>query len=542
MLFPKFSRRTFFRALSGAALGAFATKAGVLSVRDAEAASSDTGPSDVATSKARAIDVRRYARALKNRLKAYRRARKKRLPTQRANRDVRTFGPAFGYTKVLPKDDIAEPSPAQFRVYQQEIKKGKFQSFEDNVASGAKGFKNPIGAHCTDLQGFDASQFSIPPAPAVESAEASAEIAELYWMALCRDVSFSDYETDSTVSSAISDLNSGYSDFRGAKVDGLVTPGTLFRSGAPGRLIGPYVSQLLLLDVATGRLSFDQRQQTTKPGSDWMTRSDFFNFRQGGNRDGNEHVFDETKRYIRNGRDLAMVVWDDKTFSTYLHGFYILFNMGISRDSGNPYTTARVSTGFVTGDYPQIMSELAGVILPALKAAWWQKWNVHLRIRPEEFAGRIHYHKVGATDYSFLSPEILESTVLEQVFTYNGLIDASAYPGNGASYLLPMAYPEGCPNHPSYPSGHAVMAGAAATLLKAHFDENEVIKSPMIPNADGTALEPYTGGETLTVGNEINKLASNICEGRNWAGLHYRSDMEQGLRLGEKVAIELLRE
>ena len=541
MKFLKFTRRGFFQALGSFTLGAALSKAGALSPSEAEAQTADVGPLDRASKKARTLESNRYVRALRIRFRAFRRAQRKRLPRQKPNRDIRRFGEAFAYSKVLPKDGFSEPNAAQFSVLQRELRRGKFQQFEDNVASGAKGYKNPLGAHNVDLEGFDATQFTCPPAPDVDSAETAAEMAELYWMAMCRDIPFIDYWTDDTVSAAASDLSNNYTDFRGLKEGSLVTPGSLFKGSVPQRLTGPFVSQLLLLPVTTGRLTFDQKQTTSVAGSDWLTRTDFFNFRQGGNRDGNDHVFDTTKRYIRNGRDLAMFVWDDRTFSAYLHAFYILYNMGISRDSGNPYTFARASTGFVTGDYPQIMGQLTSVCLPALKAGWWQKWLVHMRIRPEELAGRIHFHKTGDKDYSFLSSEILDSAVLDRIFDYNGNIDAVAYPGNSASYLLPQAYPEGCPNHPAYPSGHAVMAGACVTLLKAHFDEEEVITNPMIPNADGTDLEPYTD-ETLTVGGELNKLAVNMVEGRNFGGLHYRSDMEQGIRLGERVATELLRQ
>jgi membrane-associated phospholipid phosphatase len=36
--------------------------------------------------------------------------------------------------------------------------------------------------------------------------------------------------------------------------------------------------------------------------------------------------------------------------------------------------------------------------------------------------------------------------------------------------LLPVAYAEGCPTHPSYPAAHAATAGACATVLKAFFN------------------------------------------------------------------------
>ena len=45
-----------------------------------------------------------------------------------------------------------------------------------------------------------------------------------------------------------------------------------------------------------------------------------------------------------------------------------------------------------------------------------------------------------------------------------------------------------------------------------------------------------------TVGSEVNKLAFNVAMGRDWAGIHYRSDAVEGLRLGESVAISVLQD
>jgi hypothetical protein len=52
-------------------------------------------------------------------------------------------------------------------------------------------------------------------------------------------------------------------------------------------------------------------------------------------------------------------------------------------------------------------------------------------------------------------------------------------------------------------------------------------------------VEPWEG-PALTLGNEINTLASNIVLGRDAAGVHYRSDSSQGLLVGEEQAIGLL--
>ena len=111
----------------------------------------------------------------------------------------------------------------------------------------------------------------------------------------------------------------------------------------------------------------------------------------------------------------------------------------------------------------------------------------------------------------------------------------------GSSALLPHSYPEGAPTHPSYPAGHAVIAGACATVLKAFFNENFVIPQAVTPAPDGQTLKPYKEGE-LKVGAELDKLAENVALGRDWAGIHWRSDGDAGLRLGEAVAINVLRE
>jgi hypothetical protein len=109
------------------------------------------------------------------------------------------------------------------------------------------------------------------------------------------------------------------------------------------------------------------------------------------------------------------------------------------------------------------------------------------------------------------------------------------------SFLLAQAYPEGSPTHPSYPAAHAVNAGACATILKAFFDETYVIPDPVEATADGARLEPWRGS-ALTLGGEIEKLAANIALARNAAGVHFRSDSIEGLKLGEDVALGLLAE
>jgi hypothetical protein len=88
------------------------------------------------------------------------------------------------------------------------------------------------------------------------------------------------------------------------------------------------------------------------------------------------------------------------------------------------------------------------------------------------------------------------------------------------------------------------VAGACVTILKALFDESYVLPNPVVATADGSALVPYTGPDAgqLTVGGELNKLAANIGVGRNIAGVHWRSDYVESLKLGEALAISVLKD
>jgi hypothetical protein len=113
------------------------------------------------------------------------------------------------------------------------------------------------------------------------------------------------------------------------------------------------------------------------------------------------------------------------------------------------------------------------------------------------------------------------------------------------SHLLPMAFPEGSPMHPSYGAGHATVAGACVTILKAFFDETHPLPFAFRANPadNGATLEELTSlSEPLTVGGELNKVCSNISIGRNMAGVHYFTDYIESIRLGEQIACAILEE
>jgi hypothetical protein len=89
-----------------------------------------------------------------------------------------------------------------------------------------------------------------------------------------------------------------------------------------------------------------------------------------------------------------------------------------------------------------------------------------------------------------------------------------------------------------------VVAGACATALKAFFNETFVLPNPVVASDDGQSLLPYTGADAgqITVGGELNKLADNVALGRDIAAVHWRSDAQQALLLGEAVTISILRD
>jgi hypothetical protein len=106
--------------------------------------------------------------------------------------------------------------------------------------------------------------------------------------------------------------------------------------------------------------------------------------------------------------------------------------------------------------------------------------------------------------------------------------------------LLPVAWPEGAPLHPAFPAAHAATAGAMVTVLKAYYAEAWELPDPVEPTPDGSELRSID--TALTVGGELDKLAWNLALGRAFAGVQWRSDAHAGLRLGEAVAVALLRE
>lgn len=434
------------------------------------------------------------------------------------------------FTKGMPHNALGEVDQDVYNTYLAAIETGDRNLLDSISTPGNITLRNIENIWSIDYLGPDSHSLSIPAAPAISSAEHGSEFAELYWQALTRDVPFSSYDENPTIQAAADDLNK-MSDFRGPKNQGQVTTDTLFRGITPGELSGPYISQFLTMDIPYGAMLVPQKIITAPLGQDYISTYDDWLNQQNGNV-AKRKTNDPVHRYIRSGRDIGEYVGRDFLYQPYLNAALILTRaLKLPFDSNNPYIKPENPSqhGHNTFGGHHLYHMVVRIANIAQKHAWYQKWAVHRRLRPEEYGGRVHNALIGEADYP-IPEDLLNSQALQNTYSTWG------------SYLLPQQYPEGVPPHPAYPAGHATIAGACSTMLKALMNEDTVIENPLVSNIDGTELVAYTGVDTLTVGGELNKLAANISIGRDFAGVHWRSDSIEGMFLGERIAINVLRD
>ena len=381
--------------------------------------------------------------------------------------------------------------------------------------------------------------------------------------------------------------------------DGL-TVKTLFRGSAPGAKDGPYLSQFMLLgtlDLSEGQdenfnrtggnpldgkieyglQTINQAQLVPEEREDYMTTwEDWLNVQQGTRLPQPPHG---TTRRIHTPRDLAGYVHFDALYQAYLNACLILLANGAQVDMGNPIlqNRDRNSTGFATWGGPHILSLVTEVATRGLRAARRTKFQVHRRARPEVIAARIAQIASGHDDgfdemargkvttmltelgFDHNQGVAQPGTILDWVSQYNAAQNAPEDAAEerpatalteATNILLPMAFVEGSPMHPAYGAGHATVAGACVTILKAFFEHDESFMAAV--KGDGTfyaaddndKLRPTANAPATdpTLADELDKLAANISIGRNMAGVHYYSDYYDSLRMGERIAVGILRE
>jgi hypothetical protein len=453
------------------------------------------------------------------------------LPAHPDNGDEAGYADKRGsFSKSLPHNGLGEVEPFAYAKLLAALSSGKPGDFEAIPLGSAPSMKltSPQSAYAFELNGPDGHSMAIPSAPRFQSARRAAEMVEVYWQALTRDIRFAQYATDRVIAQACTDL-SALSDFHGPKAGGGITPATIFRHSRQVGLVGPYLSQFLWKPVRIGSVALDQKHFIPVAGDKYGTTYATWLTIQNGVLQAPTPALSPVPRYLINAHDLGEAVHNDPPYQWAVHAALILFSYGpAALHPSNPYQSLAKQKSFVTWGAPHLLDLIARGSWAAMKATWFNKWLVHRTLRPEAYAGRVHNHLTGAKSYD-LHSDVLSCAAAPKLFSQNG------------TYLLPLAYPEGSPTHPSYAAGHATFAGATCTLLKAFFDERFVIPDPVMPNDDGSALVAYSD-LALTVGGEIDKMASNVAIGRDAAGVHYRSDAVESMLLGERVAIGILQD
>jgi hypothetical protein len=453
----------------------------------------------------------------------------------------------------------------------------------------------PQAGFAYSMQGGDSSLYTMPTPPVIASPEAAADLIETYLLALCRDVLFADYGTgqgsdangsggSKTIDAAsiLTALGSAY--IGPVNGCGRVDPSVLFRGSTAGDQVGPYISQFLLKPLPilfpSGCEGFVaaligvknlpqailvQNQVRQIPGKRefGVSWDDFVAIQNGlipkvyaiTDYDGGN------LRYPIMGRDIGSFVHFDEPYEAYYNALIILASNQFPAQPTSPYRNGAITkegSGIDMG-VPDAFALVGAVSLEAFKASWAQKWRCYRRLRPEAMAGLVHQVKITNTNPYNLDASLFATygniDFLQWVRNNNALQATAAYdpqqlltPEQASTYLLAQMYPEASPVHPSYPSGHATVAGACITVLKAIFDDQYKLINKFAPvkvdPTDPTNLIPLNGeGENdMTVGGELDKLASNIGIARNFSGVHYRWDAEYGMQLGEQVAIRYLQD
>ena len=450
-----------------------------------------------------------------------------------------------------------------------------------------RGWENQSAGLSFDLEGPDAQSVAMPPAPLLTSPEATAELAELYLMALAREIpftAFDDPKFKEFFDFALGELNSLEWFSEGPLVTdteeearrrrGPFTVDSIFRGILPGSEIGPYISQYLVIGtpqlgsamvgvkklvspnagdefegvVKYGSITLSQKVRIATEGRDFMVDPKIFLDVQDAADFRGFETYEKGARLITTLRDLATWVHFDALYEAYLNACLILLAQGVPFDPNLPFQMPDKidkQDVFVNFGSAHILSLVCEVATRALKAVRYQKFLVHRRLRPEAAGGLVHANKtMGAfPELDKLVKDL--GPILEKVGKANlaqNKADAIFGVEPAETFFLPQAFAEGSPFHPSYGSGHATVAGACVTVLKAFFDAGTVIEDVFQVNPYTSKLEkaPFTG--TLTVEGELNKLADNVSVGRDVAGVHWFSDQFESLLLGEEIAIGILEE
>ena len=423
------------------------------------------------------------------------------------------------------------------------------------------------------------------PPPQADSIESLCEMVEIWWCNVLMHVPFDSIAQglDVRVNQAVTELNKCV---QCGVYTGLLplSPRTLFRSQYAHLEAGPFVSQFLVRDFSMGGTLVRNRIRpcalipahgsvatwlAVQEGGVAEVDDEDDGSPSGGSGGGADDVADH--RYIHNGATLAAAVHKDVAYQIYYCAAYIAHEIGIELSALSQ--TDPVSTPWTDFGMPDVLCHLGRVACGALRHAWLCKWHDYVKLRPEALAmrfrqldrrtsgrGVVGSAAAAAALRECTDPLLLKAlrcftntyaAVWDAVPTADAAADADADAPGSPTPVPPMflCYPEGSPTHPAYPAGHATVAGACVTVLKACFRCHDADlrrlawPTTVLHSVDGVATTPVEADAhgAVTIVGEFNKLAANVQCGRMFAAVHYRSD-EEGLVLGEQYALTYLRD
>ena len=437
-------------------------------------------------------------------------------PNVNINKSLARSDPYALYSKGLPHDSNGFVNMSEYCKYIKALSDNDIRKL-NNVTKGGSLKQLDTGAAWNSDVPEISKHMNLKTVPTLKSNAYAANIVEIYDMALCRDVLFSNYATDPLILNAINSL-SQLTEYDGPPI----TNTTIFRGLSQGDVIGPYISQFLYISYLESGLIIRDQLKPSYGGPDFMiTFTNAVSVQNGTVLEG--YGISTSPQYILNGRDLATIVKNDEPYAPFYRAALILYTLGIGQNADLP-VNANIEPLINFGKV-DVLTSIATVCRKAMLACWCHK-NKALFIRPEEGGIIVERQRLGIANNPDISLEITNNPVLASIFALNG------------NYLLPQAYPEGCPASPSWPSEHATIAGAASIILKFFFNTSASM-TLLEPDVLGTSL--INSGFNSTIHNEINKLVSNCAYGRCWAGVNYRLDVIKGIKLGETVALEYLK-
>jgi hypothetical protein len=130
-------------------------------------------------------------------------------PAQIDNGDEARYADKSGtYTKGVLQAGIGLVDLAAYKSFKNALAGGAPEDFEKIVLGGPRTLNGPQAGLSFYLDCLDSSQFVVPPAPALASEAYAAELIELYWASLLRDLAFTDYSTSAFAAQAAGEISS----------------------------------------------------------------------------------------------------------------------------------------------------------------------------------------------------------------------------------------------------------------------------------------------------------------------------------------------